>query len=188
MPFPFQHIFPTQGSNSCLPLSGRFFTAEPPGKHIFPNQGLNLGLPHCRSILHQTEPPGKPKNTGVGSMSLLQGIFPTQGLNWSLLHCRQILYQLSHQGSPRILESVAYPFSSGSSQPRNRTRVSCITGRFFTLNYQGSSLPAGPSPNSSLSRYLPRLLGHFSGAFHHTEKNLGERKRSLFKTPGFSEG
>ena len=36
------------------------------------------------------------------------------------------------QGSPRILEWVAYPFSSGSSQPRNRTRVSCIAGGFFT--------------------------------------------------------
>ena len=31
-----------------------------------------------------------------------------------------------------ILEWVAIPFSSGSSQPRNRTRVSCIAGRFFT--------------------------------------------------------
>ena len=46
-----------------------------------------------------SEPPGKPKNTGVGSLSLLQGIFLTQGLNWGLLHCRQILYQLSYQGS-----------------------------------------------------------------------------------------
>ena len=39
------------------------------------------------------------QNTGVGSLSLLQGIFPTQGLNPGLLHCRQILYQLSHKGS-----------------------------------------------------------------------------------------
>ena len=31
------------------------------------------------------------------------------------------LYQLSHKGSPRILEWVAYPFSSRSSQPRNQT-------------------------------------------------------------------
>ena len=46
-------------------------------------------------------------------------IFPTQGSNPGLLHCRRILYQLSHQGSPRILEWAAYPFSSGSSQPRN---------------------------------------------------------------------
>ena len=39
---------------------------------------------------------GKPKNTGVGSLSLLQGIFLTQKSNWGLLHCRQILYQLSY--------------------------------------------------------------------------------------------
>ena len=55
------------------------------------------------------------QNTGVGSLSLLQGIVPTQGSNPGLPHCRQILYQLSHKGSPRILERVAYPFSRGSS-------------------------------------------------------------------------
>ena len=43
---------------------------------------------------------GKPQNTGVGSLSLLQGIFPTQGSNPGLPHCRQTLYQLSHKGSP----------------------------------------------------------------------------------------
>ena len=37
------------------------------------------------------------QDTGVGSLSLLQGIFPTQGLNPGLLHCRRILYQLSYQ-------------------------------------------------------------------------------------------
>ena len=72
------------------------------------------------------------QNTRVGSLSLLQEIFPTQGSNPGLLHCRQILYQLSHKGSPRILEWIAYPFSSGSSQARNQTGVSCIAGRFFT--------------------------------------------------------
>ena len=73
------------------------------------------------------------QNTGVGSLSLLQGIFPTQGSNPGLPHCRQIFfYQLSHKGSPRILEWVAYPFSNGSSWPMNRTGVSCIAGRFFT--------------------------------------------------------
>ena len=44
-----------------------------------------------------SEPRGKPKNTGVGSLSLLQGIFPTQEPNWGLPHCRWILYQLSYQ-------------------------------------------------------------------------------------------
>ena len=50
----------------------------------------------------------------------------------SLQHCRWILYQLSHKGSPRTLEWVVYPFSRGSFQPRNQTRVSCIAGGFLT--------------------------------------------------------
>ena len=62
------------------------------------------------------------KNTAVGCHA--QRIFLTQGLNPSLLHCRWILYCLSHQGSSRILEGVAYPFSSGS--------CSHIAGRFST--------------------------------------------------------
>ena len=59
-------------------------------------------------------------------------MFPTQGLTPGLPHCRWIPYQLPHKGSPRILEWVAYPFSSRSSQPRNWTGVSCIAGGFFT--------------------------------------------------------
>ena len=84
--------------------------------------------PH--SLYSPWNSPGQ--NTGVGSCSFLQGIFPTQGSNPGLPHCRWILYQLSHKGSPRILEWVAYPFSRVSSRHRNRTRVSCIAGGFFT--------------------------------------------------------
>ena len=72
------------------------------------------------------------QNTGVGSLSLLQGISSTQGLNPGLLHHRSILYQLSHKGRHRILEWVAYPFSRGSSWPRNQTGVSCTVDRLFT--------------------------------------------------------
>ena len=72
------------------------------------------------------------QSTGMGSLSLLQGFFPTQRSNPGLPPCRWTLYQLSHKRSPVILEWVAYPFSRGSSQPRNRIRVSCIAGRFFT--------------------------------------------------------
>ena len=72
------------------------------------------------------------QNTGVGSLSLLWGIFPIQGSNPGFMHCRQILYQLSHKRSPRILNWVAYPFSSGPSWPRNWTGVSCIAGWLFT--------------------------------------------------------
>ena len=47
-----------------------------------------------------SKPPGKPKNTRVGGLSLLQGNFPTRELNRGLLHCTWILYQLSYPGSP----------------------------------------------------------------------------------------
>ena len=51
-----------------------------------------------RGLYNPWNSPGQ--NTGVGSLSLLQGIFPTQWSNPSLLYYRQILYQLSHKGSP----------------------------------------------------------------------------------------
>ena len=72
------------------------------------------------------------QNTGVGSLSLLQGIFSTQGSNPGLLLCGWILYKVSHKGSPRVQEWVVFPFSRISSRPRNRTGVSCIAGGFFT--------------------------------------------------------
>ena len=78
----------------------------------------------------QGDSPGK--NTGVGCHALFQGIFPAQGLNPSLLYCRWILYHLSHQGSPSILDWATYPFSRGSSWPRNWTGVSSITCKLFT--------------------------------------------------------
>ena len=59
-----------------------------------------IDLPHCRQILYQLSHQRKPKNTEVGSLSLLQWIFPIQESNRGLLHCRRILYQLSSQGSP----------------------------------------------------------------------------------------
>ena len=74
------------------------------------------GLQHTR-LLCQWDSPCK--NTGLGFHALLCGVFPTQGSNPGLPHCRWILYHLSHQRSPRILEWVAYPFSRGSSQPKN---------------------------------------------------------------------
>ena len=38
----------------------------------------------------------------------------------------------------RILEWVAVSFCSGSSQPRDRTHISCIAGGFFTAEPPGS--------------------------------------------------
>ena len=65
------------------------------------------------------------QNTGVGSLSLLQGIFPTQGSNPGLPHCRQILCQLSHMGALRLQKWIFYWFctqvlhSSGGEKSRH---------------------------------------------------------------------
>ena len=66
------------------------FPYPPAGDLYNPETELRSPTLHADSL--PSEPPGKPKNTGVGSLSLLQGI----------------------------------------SQPRNRTRVSCSAGGFFT--------------------------------------------------------
>ena len=70
----------------------------PPGD--LPNPGIEPRSLALQVDSLPSEPPGKPKNTGVLSLSLLQGSFLTQELNWGLLHYWQILYQLSYQGSP----------------------------------------------------------------------------------------
>ena len=66
------------------------------------NPGQNPKSPTLQVDSLPSEPSGKPKNTGVDNLSLLQGIFLAQELNWGLLHCRRILYQLSYQGSPNL--------------------------------------------------------------------------------------
>ena len=112
-----------------------------PGESCGWRSVLCLAAQQCPTLCDPMDfnPPGSSvlgdspsKNTGVGFHALLQGIFATQGLSPGVLHFRQILYPLSHQGSPRILDWVAYPFSRGPSQPRNRTKVFCIVGGFFT--------------------------------------------------------
>ena len=58
------------------------------------------------------------QNTGVGSLSLLQGISPTQGSNPGIPHCRWILYQLSHKGSPAMFIAAAFTRAKTQKQPK----------------------------------------------------------------------
>ena len=103
-----------------------------------------------------SEPPGEPKNTGVGILSLLQGIFLTQESNQGLLHCRWLLCHPMDRDLPgssihgifqaRILEWVPISFSRGSSQPKDRTWVSHTAGRLFiTGATREASLPSDSS-------------------------------------------
>ena len=100
----------------CLTLcnpNGLYSPWNSPGQNIgvgslsllqgfLPNPGIKPRSPTLQAGSLPAEPPWKPKNTGVDSLSLLQQVFPTQESNQVLLHCRRILYQLSYEGSPQL--------------------------------------------------------------------------------------
>ena len=73
-----------------------------PSPGDLPKPGIKPRSPTLQAESLPAEPSGKPKNTGVVSLSLLHRIFPTQESNQGLLNCRQILYQLSYQGSWKV--------------------------------------------------------------------------------------
>ena len=112
-PFPYAHLKSESGSCSVMSDSANprsiqsmgfsrpeYWSGSPfPSPGDLPNPVIQPRSPAFQVDSLLAEPQGKPKNTGVGSLSLLQQIFPTQESNLSLLHCKQILYQLSYQGS-----------------------------------------------------------------------------------------
>ena len=53
---------------------------------------------------------------------------------WKSLSCVRLFATHTVHGifQARILERVPFPFSRGSSQPRDQTQVICVAGRFFT--------------------------------------------------------
>ena len=67
------------------------------------------GSPALQADSFPAEPQGKPKNTGVGSLSFFQQIFPTQESNQGLLHCRWIFYQLSYRVASLVVQLVKNP-------------------------------------------------------------------------------
>ena len=110
----FQNILPFSNSAGCLyvlvtqlcltlchPMD-----CSPPGSSVHgdslgknagvvchtPSRGSEPRSPTFQADSLPFEPPGQPKNTGVGSLSFLQGNFLTQESNQGFLQCRQILY------------------------------------------------------------------------------------------------
>ena len=82
-----------------------------------------------------SEPLGKPKNTGVYSLSFLQWIFSTQELSRGLLYCRQILYQLSCQGRFLLFLWANLIPACASSSP-----AFCMMYSTYKLNNQGDNI------------------------------------------------
>ena len=78
------------------------------------------------------------KGTGVGCHCLLQYSYIVKSLSRVRL-CDPMEGNLPRSAvhgifQARILEWAAISFSRGSSQPRDRTRVSCIADRRFTVD------------------------------------------------------
>ena len=100
-----------------------YWSGQPfPSPGDLPNPGIIPRPPTLQANSLPAEPQGKPKNTGVGSLSLLQQIFPIQEQNRGLLHCRRIVYQLIYQGSLYHLTMEEYKFLRSH-------------GAFFTIDY-----------------------------------------------------
>ena len=97
-----------------------------------PNPGIEPRFSTLQADSLPAEPPGKPKNTKVGSLSPLQRIFLTQESNRGLLHCSWILYQLSYQGSRRYTHM--YTPSRKQAGPRNCFNELCLLSFSFLIS------------------------------------------------------
>ena len=102
--------------------------------------------------IQSMESPGQ--NTGVGSLSFLQGIFPTQELNWGLLHCTRILYQVSHQGSPlsflffsKKLNEFGQPLPQANPLPLTVFISSFSRPHLLLILLCKQFLPSSPNPS-----------------------------------------
>ena len=96
------HGYPVHGI-----LQARLLESVPfPSPRDLPNPGVEPRSPTLQVVSLPSEPPGKHKNTGVVSLSLLQGNFLTQEFIWGLLHCMWVLYQLNYPGSLFVFVST----------------------------------------------------------------------------------
>ena len=133
---------------------------------IFPTQGSNPGLLHCRWVLYQLSHMGSPNILSIIDHCEVKVTQSCPTL-YNPMDCtvHGILQAV-------ILECVAFPFSRGSSQPRNRTQVFRIAGRFFIEPnpLQVGSLPGEPQgkPNTGLIKDTGLIpgLGRSPGGGH----------------------
>ena len=138
------------------PLSVEFSRPEYWSGWAFPspgdlsNPGIEPRSPTLQVDSLPAEPQGKPKNNGMSSLSLLQGIFLTQESNQGLLHGRWILYQLSYQGS------IMLDWRERWNQLVFRTMYSM--GRYLQQEYIGKSQWAVKSDCICILRRLSAAL------------------------------
>ena len=129
VPLPSPGQFPDQGSNPC-PCIGRqilnhWTTREAPeGKLFRKHKEAIIGLPVVLFCVNIT-------NINLDSTARSSCKSEKVKVTQSTL-CDCMGYTVHGILQASILEWVAFPFSRVSSQPRDRTLVSCIAGGFFT--------------------------------------------------------
>ena len=119
------------------------------------------------------EPQGKPKNTGLGSLLLLQQIFLTQELNQGLLHCRWVLYQLSYEESPTTTEEERREKKRKKYKRIYRTNRKVRTINVFLLfSLDRGHKPWVPTDFLSVMRVGKPLASFCDGGWHHQTYSL----------------
>ena len=93
-----------------------------------PNPGIELRSPALQTDSLPAEPQGKLKNTGMGSLSLLQQIFLSQEWNPGLLHCRQLPFipfsgRVTDPAGTHSLMSPALQLRATCSRPIHRAQL-----------------------------------------------------------------
>ena len=152
LPFPSSGDLPNLGIEPGSPtLEVDSLPSEPPNHQTtgFTSYASKVKESESRSVVSNSLPPHElysiwnspGHNTGMGSLSLLQGIFPTQGLNPGLLPCRWILYQLSQQGKSKNTGVGSLSLLQGifPIQKLNWGLLHCWWV-LYRLSYQGSPM------------------------------------------------
>ena len=105
------------------------------------------------------EPQGKPKYTGVGSLSLLQGTFQIQELNQGLLHCRRIFYKLSHE---YLLVRRKFGHRGSLSISLVFCRIILAAGWYCNLNSHPRANVLRPLEDTVAKQWHKRIFSDFS--------------------------
>ena len=128
-----------------------------PSPGDLPNSGIKPRSPTLRADSLPAEPQGKPKNTGMGSLSLLRRIFPTQGSNPGLPHYRRIVYQLNHKECPRneyiSVKTLFFLREEGKGIFKTKLRVAVINGGKQQAGITKIHIQGAGSENVKLSHF-----------------------------------
>ena len=100
-----------------------------PSPGDLPNPGMEPSSLALAGTFFTTEPPGKPICIYLTCVLVAQLCLTL----CNPMDCSPPGFSVYGIVQARILEWIAIPFSRGTSQPRDRTLVSCIVGRFFTV-------------------------------------------------------